>query len=260
MKIHSFALVCLALFICTGLPCHAQKESKRLNEHYIDLALGAGFNTSSYNSSIGEICFQGRRRAAFRISMRYQYFFHKNWGAILSLNTNESSPYTKEKLVEKMENGAQPHYYAYIGSLNKAYVMQSTYNAGIMYRQDVKSWSFRPYISLGCARYMNANVIEYMRKSVGSNHAEHIKVTVGNGSDSQFGLCVAPGISISKSIARIVYLIADLSYPMHTRSFTANYQRTNVYTHEVIEQYNIKEKPGNFIDLKVGLSVRLSKK
>lgn len=259
MKTICHTLICFGLFIAISVQTHAQKESSRRNEHFVDLAFGAGFNTSSYKSPIGEIIFQGKQRASFGFTMKYQYFFHKHWGAFLSLNGNSSYPYSEEKLMNKMEKQPSPHYYTYTGSMNKDDMMQGTYTIGAMYRQDIQSWSFRPYFALGCAQYMHATTIDYLRKEEGSNQVEQVKVTVGNNHLLQYGFCLSPGIYISKAIARIVYLTADLSYTVHTREFAAHYQRSNIYTHEVLEQYNTKESPGNYLDLRIGLSIRFAK-
>ncbi|MBE5693099.1 MAG: hypothetical protein EGP90_00870, partial [Bacteroides sp.] len=94
MKAIYYTLICFSLLITHSTQIHAQKESARRNEHFIDLAFGAEFNTSSYKSPIGEIVFQGKQRAYVSITMKYQYFFHKHWGAFLSLNSNGSSPYS----------------------------------------------------------------------------------------------------------------------------------------------------------------------
>ena len=42
--------------------------------------------------------------------------------------------------------------------------------------------------------------------------------------------------------------------------FTGHYQRNNIYTQEIIKQYEVKERPGNYLNLKFGLSIRLGKK
>ena len=161
--------------------------------------------------------------------------------------------------MSKMEAQPSSHYYTYTGSMDKENIMQATYTIGAMYRQDIHSWSFRPYLALGCAQYMHASTIDYLRKEEGNNQVEQVKVTVGNNKNLQYGFCLSPGIYVSKAIARIVSLTADLSYTVHTREFAAHYQRSNIYTHEVLEQYNIKETPGNYLNLRVGLSIRFAK-
>lgn len=209
MKAIYYTLICFSLLITHSAPIHAQKESARRNEHFIDLAFGAEFNTSSYKSPIGEIVFQGKQRAYVSIIMKYQYFFHKHWGAFLSLNSNGSSPYSEERLMDKMEKQPASHYYTYTGSMDKDDIMQGTYTLGAMYRQDIHSWSFRPYLAFGCAQYMHANTIDYLRKEEGNNQVEQVKVTVGNNKNLQYGFCLSPGIYISKAVASIVYLTAD---------------------------------------------------
>ena len=47
---------------------------------------------------------------------------------------------------------------------------------------------------------------------------------------------------------------------IYPRTFTGHYQRSNMYTQEIIEQYEVKERPGNYLNLKFGLSIRLGKK
>ncbi len=110
MRAIYYTLICFSLFIAISTQAHAQKESTRRNEHFVDLAFGAEFNTSSYKSPIGEIAFQGKQRAFASITMRYQYFFHKHWGVSLSFNSNGSSPYSEERLMSKMEAQPSPHY------------------------------------------------------------------------------------------------------------------------------------------------------
>ena len=259
MKAIYYTLICFSLLITHSAQIHAQKESARRNEHFIDLAFGAEFNTSSYKSPIGEIVFQGKQRAYVSITMKYQYFFHKHWGAFLSLNSNGSSPYSEERLMDKMEKQPASHYYTYTGSMDKDDIMQGTYTLGAMYRQDIHSWSFRPYLAFGCAQYMHANTIDYLRKEEENNQVEQMKVTVGNSKNLQYGFCLSPGIYISKAVASIVYLTADFSYTVHTRKFAAHYQRSNIYTHEIVEQYNVKETPGNYLNLRIGLSIRFAK-
>lgn len=125
MKAIYYTLICFSLLITHSAQIHAQKESARRNEHFIDLAFGAEFNTSSYKSPIGEIVFQGKQRAYVSITMKYQYFFHKHWGAFLSLNSNGSSPYSEERLMDKMEKQPASHYYTYTGSMDKDDIMQA---------------------------------------------------------------------------------------------------------------------------------------
>ena len=52
-------------------------------------------------------------------------------------------------------------------------------------------------------------------------------------------------------------LIRSKSY-IHARSQATI--RSNMYTQEIIEQYEVKERPGNYLNLKFGLSIRLGKK
>ncbi|WP_294611780.1 hypothetical protein [uncultured Bacteroides sp.] len=259
MKTIYYTLICFTLFAAESTQGYAQKETARRNEHFVDLAFGAELNTSSYKSAIGEIAFQGKKRAFVSMLMRYQYFFHKHWGVSLSLNSGDCSPYSTERLMSKMEKQPLPYYYTYNGSLTDEDSMQSTYTIGAMYRQDIKSWSFRPYMALGCALYSAANTIDYLCKEEGNNQVEQVKVTFGNGKRTQSGFCFSPGIYISKAIARIVSLTADLSYTVHTRKFTAHYQRSNIYTQEILEQYSVKETSGNYLSLKVGLSIRFAR-
>lgn len=259
MKTIYYTLICFALFAAKDTRASAQEETRR-NEHFVDLAFGAEFNTSSYKSAIGEVAFQGKKRAFVSLMLKYQYFFHKHWGVSLTLNSGDCSPYSKERLMSKMEKQPLPYYYTYNGSLDNDHFMQDTYTIGAMYRQDIKSWSFRPYMAFGCALYGAMNTIDYIRKEEGSNQMEQVKVTFGNGKETQYGFCLSPGIHISKAIASIVYLTADFSYIIHPQRFTGHYQRSNVYTCKILEQYEVKEKPGNYLNLKFGLSIRLGKK
>ena len=55
-------------------------------------------------------------------------------------------------------------------------------------------------------------------------------------------------------------LHADTEQVIYPRTFTGHYQRSNMYTQEIIEQYEVKERPGNYLNLKFGLSIRLRKK
>lgn len=52
----------------------------------------------------------------------------------------------------------------------------------------------------------------------------------------------------------------DTEQVIYPRTFTGHYQRSNIYTQEIIEQYEVKERPGNYLNLKFGLSIRLGKK
>ena len=52
----------------------------------------------------------------------------------------------------------------------------------------------------------------------------------------------------------------DTEQVIYPRTFTGHYQRSNMYTQEIIEQYEVKERPGNYLNLKFGLSIRLGKK
>lgn len=53
-------------------------------------------------------------------------------------------------------------------------------------------------------------------------------------------------------------LIRSKSY-IHARS-QATISEAIWYTQEIIEQYEVKERPGNYLNLKFGLSIRLRKK
>ena len=52
----------------------------------------------------------------------------------------------------------------------------------------------------------------------------------------------------------------DTEQVIYPRTFTGHYQRNNIYTQEIIKQYEVKERPGNYLNLKFGLSIRLGKK
>lgn len=260
MKAIYYTLICFTLFIAKGTQAHAQEETARRNQHFVDFAFGTEINTSSYNSALGEVTFQGKKRIFVSMLIKYQYFFHKHWGVSFNLTSGDCSPYSKERLISKVEKQPLPYYYAYNGSLKNDDGMQSTYTIGIMYRQNIESWSFRPYMAFGCALYSATNTIDYLRKEEGSNQVEQVKVTFDNGKKTQSGFCLSPGIYISRAIASIVYLTADVSYIIHPRTFTGHYQRSNMYTQEIIEQYEVKERPGNYLNLKFGLSIRLGKK
>lgn len=263
MTIRNTLYVIACLFLCATQG--KAQEKKWCNQHYVDLAFGTEFNTSSYQKPIGEIAFQGKQRISLNLTLKYQYFFHKHWGIFLDLHGSATSHYSQESLIKKMEmtKDMQPHYYyTYTGIMNKEDYedgfIHGVYAIGAMYRRDINSWSLRPYISLGYTFY-SPNIIDYLRKEEGSNQVEHIKVTFGNGKEDQHGYCITPGLYVSKAIASIVYLTAELSYTIHPKTFTGHYQRSNKYTHEILEQYKIREKAGNYLTINLGMSIRIAK-
>lgn len=259
MKTTIYILTSLLLSAMQG---NAQEETARRNQHFIDIMVGPVINVSSYKSPVGEIAFQGKNRFFGSLSLNYQYFFLKHWGAFADFYLNFASPYSPESVINKMETSYYPYQYTYNRSYDKEQgQMQQIFSTGIMYRKNIKSWSFRPHLGFGLVRYFSTNAIGYYRKEEGSNRIEEISVTFNNSNnDTRVGFCLSPGIYVSRSIGHGAYLMAGFSYIIHPRTFTGHYRRCNAYTHEILEQYDIKEKPGNYMNLKVGLSVRVSKK
>lgn len=261
MTIRNTLYVIAGLFLCTTQG-KAQRDTIRRNQHFVGLALGPVVTSASYESPIGEIVFQGRHKLYGSLSVNYQYFFLKHWGTFIDFAFYDASQYHPEETISKMETVSHPYQYIYNRYYDKDREhIRPVFSAGIIYRKDIGAWCISPQIGFGLTRYFNANSISYYRKEEGSNQMEEISVDINNnGKGTIYAFKISPGIHISRTVCHGLSLTAGISYVIHPQTFTGNYRRCNAYTHEVLEQYEVKEKPGNHIHIKIGAAVWITRK
>lgn len=258
---YKYIYLILCLTILSG-HIYAQRTTAK-DKHYFDLGFGGDINLkSSSSNNLADFLLNGKNNSTFVFSMRYQYFFSKNWGVFADMQyTNVSSHsfdelkdiirYDPDKFYVSSNNNNDSRYDDYDEDYGET---RQTYSVGIKYRMDNKHWSFRPYLGLGVAIYPEYNY-DLILKGKGNNEVYESILKLDGKNTATF--CVTPGVYLAWKISSGFHLFADINYNHHTRNFYGIYTKTDAYTGEVIEQQKHKSAGVRPLNIKIGMSFPL---
>lgn len=229
--------------------------------HRVGVYLGMSSLTNATNNTVGDIAVYGRHKTLFyNMTLRYDFFFHRHWGVYAEFFVPGTDGPKPEEWIPMMEDHAKGYDYAYTGDADNGNHSCSVFTVGVNYRQQLKSWEIQPSVGIGLSLYDTDNTIKYLRKESGTNNVEQVEVMFKHNDGRYPILCVTPGVTIMKHIGKRIMLGANISYTLHLQNLSAEYRRTNAYTHEVLESYSQKIMPGHFLRLGLGISVQLGNK
>lgn len=228
--------------------------------HRVSAYLGMSSLTNATNNTFGDIAVYGRHKTLFyNMTLRYDFFFHRHWGVYAEYFVPGTDGPKPEEWIPVMENHAQGYDHTYTGDARKGNHSCNVFTVGVDYRQRLKSWEIQPSVGVGLSLYDTDNTIKYLRKKNGTNKVEQIEVMFKHNNGRYPILCVTPGVTLMKHIGNRFILAANISYTLHLQNMSAEYRRTNAYTHEMLENYSQNIKPGHFLRLGLGISVQLGK-
>lgn len=254
-------LIGLLLTVCVSKG-YAQTENVDSFKpiHRVSAFLGISSLTNADDNLTGQITVYGKHKTLFtNFTLRYDYFFMRNWGVHAEYFIPGSDGPKPSEWIPLMKDNANGYDYTYTGDADKGNYSCSVITMGADYRLPLNSWEIQPSVGMGFSLYDTNNTIDYLRKEKGTNRVEHIETVFKHSHGRYPVLCVVPGISVLKHVGKRLSIAANVSYVINMHSMSAEYRRSDAYTHEMLESHALSIQPGHFLRLGIGVSVQLGK-
>lgn len=253
--------ILLLLFLCSQTITLRGQEPTEYNRFW-ELGIGMGMNLNSYNTLPDNgRAFFSKGKPLTDYSLRFQRFFDRHWGAFLSYDITISHSRNCREILKGM---SPQHGMAYLLPTDERVrgISRFGISIGLIYRHDIRRWSFRPYLGIGVTGDdIGDSEFIYYSKAHGSNDMQKTKMSLDSGDDLGYsGINITPGISVNYTLTGALYVFCDCSCHIHPCKGDVEWMTTDINHQLPVDQGRSKVQMGNLLTLKAGVGLQCRKK
>lgn len=254
------AIITIVFASLIALTAAAKDPFTHYPRHQIGAGNGLSYATDPSLSEMGRIGLMGKHRTAMNLSFNYQFYFNRHWGLNADILFPNYSGENPEKWIPRVEGLGPDHFFADMSDEHwKTYsTYQCNISLGAIYRVSRGPWSLQPSVGVGVSLFNGNENIDYYALPPGADQTQWISMTFDSGSKRQCMVSLNLSVMFWRRLSKWFSIWLKPSYIVNFGHIAGHYRRIDDISKEVIEEYHTSERPGNFFNLQLGISLTIN--